>query len=157
MEGKIRTTDIVEAYKRQKARPKTWAEVTDEDIVAAVQFAAKYDKDGIARSSSSVLWALSQPTPEQWPDAGPNSAFGLGLIPAHGEGSGSPSAMAPRLRRLVDEGRLEKVPMVHPRGKPAPPGFRVIPYCEKCSHYHNGACLCPDCGQPVPCGRPGHS
>lgn len=25
------------------------------------------------------------------------------------------------------------------------------PYCVVCSHYHSGACLCADCGQPTPC------
>lgn len=33
----------------------------------------------------------------------------------------------------------------------------LVPFCEDCSHYHDGACLCPECGQPVPCGKPGHS
>lgn len=31
------------------------------------------------------------------------------------------------------------------------------PFCTKCSHYHQGPCLCPECGQPEPCSQPGHS
>lgn len=33
------------------------------------------------------------------------------------------------------------------------------PYCEMCSHYHgvDVACLCPECGRPVPCKLRGGS
>lgn len=31
------------------------------------------------------------------------------------------------------------------------------PFCAVCSHYHEDACLCPDCGRPTPCSHAGAS
>lgn len=35
----------------------------------------------------------------------------------------------------------------------------ALPFCARCSHFHPAAeaCRCPDCGQHVPCDKPGHS
>jgi hypothetical protein len=119
--------DAIAARTRDR-RPKVWDEVTDDDIIAAVRFAAEKDGDGIAMSASAVLWALCHPTPEQWPTQPPppQAAFGLGIIPPFGEGSSSAAKVAPRLRRLVKEGRLEAVPMMWSRGKKAPNGYRPV-------------------------------
>lgn len=117
--------DDTEAQCVSEPRPKTWAEVTDDDIIAAVRFAAEGDRDDIARASSHVLQVLSSPTPEQWPTGGAHALYGLGLIPRFGEGAASSAKVTHRLKRLVREGRLEEVKMVRPRGKPAPPGYRV--------------------------------
>ena len=106
-------------------RPKTWEEITDDEIVEAVAFAAKRDRSGVARGGHHVLSALAQPNPEQWPDAGPNGLYGLGLIPRFGEGSASTAKVSARLRRLAREGRLERVEMVTSRGNPAPPAYQV--------------------------------
>jgi hypothetical protein len=37
--------------------------------------------------------------------------------------------------------------------------WRRQPYCEDCSHHHelDEPCLCPDCGDPVPCNYQGGS
>jgi hypothetical protein len=110
-----------------EARPKTWAEITDDEIVAAVRFASERDRAGLARGSGHVNAALSAPTPEQWPSQPPPPAaqFGLGLIPQHGEGSASNGKIASRLRRMAKAGLLDEIPMYAPRGKRTSPGYRV--------------------------------
>jgi hypothetical protein len=43
------------------------------------------------------------------------------------------------------------MPYVVTTKRPTPPDETSQPYCAACSHYHEGACLCPDCGRPTPC------
>jgi hypothetical protein len=108
-------------------RPKTWDEVTDDEIVEAVRVCAERDREHVARGSSHVGTMLSAPTPEQWPTqpCPANAATGLGLIPRFGEGSAHSASVTARLKRLVKAGRLEEVPMLAPRGKPTSPGYRL--------------------------------
>jgi hypothetical protein len=35
--------------------------------------------------------------------------------------------------------------------RPVAPDEDGAPFCSTCSHYHEGACLCPECGRPTPC------
>ncbi|HEU4702610.1 MAG TPA: hypothetical protein VFS37_09020 [Conexibacter sp.] len=35
--------------------------------------------------------------------------------------------------------------------RPVAPDEDGQPFCGACSHYHEGPCLCPDCGRPTPC------
>jgi hypothetical protein len=35
--------------------------------------------------------------------------------------------------------------------RPVAPDEDGSPFCAACSHYHDGSCLCPDCGRPTPC------
>lgn len=118
----------LEGVRREVPRTKTWAEVTDEELVEAVRRLSAKDEDGIARGASSVLFELSSPTAEQWEansgePAPANAALGMGLIPPYSEAG--VRQVAPRLRKLVKAGKLEAVEMVRPMGKPAPPGYRV--------------------------------
>jgi hypothetical protein len=43
------------------------------------------------------------------------------------------------------------MPFIVTTKRPTPPDETGQPYCAACSHYHEGACLCPDCGHPTPC------
>lgn len=109
---------------RVPARDKTWPQITDEDIIEALRFAQTRDPEGVARS---VEFALSYPRAEQWgaPSVPANAALGLGLIPQFGPGSAPQGAVTRRLKKLAAEGRVERVEMVRPRGKPAPPAWRL--------------------------------
>lgn len=109
-----------------EARPKTWEELTDEEIVEAVRFACEGDPLRVARGATHVLAALSAPRAEQWPEqpVPRNAQLGLGLIPSYGEGSASSAKVAARLRKLAKAGLIEPVEMVNPRGGRAPSGFR---------------------------------
>jgi len=40
------------------------------------------------------------------------------------------------------------VPFVTTTTTPVPPDEHGQPYCSAYSHYHEGACLCPECGHP---------
>ena len=35
--------------------------------------------------------------------------------------------------------------------RPVSPDDNGTPFCAACSHYHEGARACPDCGRPTPC------
>lgn len=47
------------------------------------------------------------------------------------------------------------MPYVITTTRPIEPDEHGLPYCGACSHYHEGACLCPDCGRPTPCSTHG--
>lgn len=56
-----------------------------------------------------------------------------------------------QLDGLVAQGKLELAAPGHARR-----AYRLVdepdePYCVICSHHHEGACWCPDCGRPTPC------
>lgn len=109
-------------------RPKTWGEITDEEVIDAVRFAAERDREGVVRGAIFVKGALCYPTPEQWPSQPPppNALFGLGLCPDFGPGSPSTGQVAARLRKLAKAGQIARVEMVAPMGKPTSPGYRPI-------------------------------
>src|SRR5215208_858046 len=43
------------------------------------------------------------------------------------------------------------MPFIVTAKRPVAPDEHGQPFCAACSHYHEGACLCPDCGRPTPC------
>lgn len=47
--------------------------------------------------------------------------------------------------------RRDVVPYVITVTRPVAPDDDGQPFCAACSHYHEDACLCPDCGRPTPC------
>lgn len=114
----------LEASFEERPGRRPWSEITDEEVIAAVRLEQARSRNGVAHAGG-VAMALSSPTPDEWPDGGPHALYGLGLCPRLGDGAPDARKVSPRLRKLAAAGELETVAMEHPRGKPAPPGFRV--------------------------------
>lgn len=84
----------------------------------------------------------------------------IGAVVAHPFTSARLDDLDEAIYRTVPTGREHTLVVLR---APAPPIVvtwwqGAHPYCEVCSHYHgiDVACLCPECGLPVPCkGRGG--